>query len=374
MPLRLPLRPSRRLSPALPRRLVAAAACAAVLAAGCGGGEKDADAKKAAAEVVTFAFTGSAATVDGVAIDAQVIGDEVQLLRDHPDFAAQAVGTDQLNQENSTEPRPALVASLLTREIGVTLVEAELKARSLSVSAEQRTLVETALKAQFGSALDGLPAGYRDRFVGWNSGFLALDDALAPPPPSEEQIRKAYDDNAELWTQRCARHVLVQTEEEAQKALADLRSGRDFDQLASERSIDPGSKAVGGSLGCQPKSQYVPEFEDAVWNASLKTLVGPVKTQFGYHVIRVDEEKQLTYADVRDRIAAQLAPSKGDTVARWIAERLAKAQISVDPRFGVWDPAAGQVTPLGEPETPLEAQPGEPGAGAAPPTSAAPAS
>lgn len=87
----------------------------------------------------------------------------------------------------------------------------------------------------------------------------------------------------------CARHILVAEEEEANDILAQLDDGADFSELAIELSIDTGSGAQGGSLGCADPNNYVPEFRDAVIAAEIGEVVGPVQSQFGFHLIIVDE-------------------------------------------------------------------------------------
>ena len=95
-----------------------------------------------------------------------------------------------------------------------------------------------------------------------------------------------------------ASHILVrfganaerdraQAEVRLRELLARLRSGEDFAKLAREYSEDPGSARNGGDLGSFGPGQMVPEFDKAVFNSDLNTVIGPVKTQFGYHLVEV---------------------------------------------------------------------------------------
>jgi hypothetical protein len=92
-----------------------------------------------------------------------------------------------------------------------------------------------------------------------------------------------------------ARHILVANEEEAQDILAALNAGESFSELAKANSTDSGSGARGGELDWAPATQYVKEFADAVTEAEIGAFVGPVKTEFGYHIIQVRarEEREL---------------------------------------------------------------------------------
>ncbi len=85
-----------------------------------------------------------------------------------------------------------------------------------------------------------------------------------------------------------ASHILVKSEEQAKEILKRLNAGESFEKLATEYSFCP-SKKRGGSLGEFGRGMMVKEFEQAVFNAKKGEIVGPVKTQFGWHIIKVDD-------------------------------------------------------------------------------------
>jgi peptidyl-prolyl cis-trans isomerase C len=111
-----------------------------------------------------------------------------------------------------------------------------------------------------------------------------------------------------------ARHILVEKEEDAKKIIADLKKGAKFEDLAKKMSKDPGSGANGGDLDWATASSYVPEFAQAMVKLKKgETTQTPVKSQFGYHVIRVDDirEAQLPkLEEVRPQISQQLQQQK----------------------------------------------------------------
>ncbi len=96
------------------------------------------------------------------------------------------------------------------------------------------------------------------------------------------------------------RHILVATEEEANDVINALNSGESFANLAKSVSTDTGSGANGGELGWAPVTNYVKEFQDAVKAAEIGANVGPIKTQFGYHIIQVRarEDRELTQSQI----------------------------------------------------------------------------
>src|SRR5499427_6049432 len=106
-----------------------------------------------------------------------------------------------------------------------------------------------------------------------------------------------------------ARHILVATEGEAKDIEAQLKRGADFAKLAKEKSKDPGA-AEGGDLGYFTKDQMVPEFADVAFKMYPGQLSNPVKTQFGWHIIKVEDKRTKQppeFDKVKDQIEAYLA-------------------------------------------------------------------
>jgi len=85
-----------------------------------------------------------------------------------------------------------------------------------------------------------------------------------------------------------ASHILVKTESEANVILYDVKHGKDFGEMAREKSLCP-SKKKGGNLGWFGRGRMIKEFENACFNAKKGDIIGPVKTQFGYHIIKIED-------------------------------------------------------------------------------------
>ncbi len=101
-----------------------------------------------------------------------------------------------------------------------------------------------------------------------------------------------------------ARHILVPTEDEAKAIVAELKNGADFAALAKEKSKDPGA-AEGGDLGYFTKEQMVPEFAEVAFKLDKGQISDPVKTQFGWHVIKV-EDKRIKPTPTFDQVKTQI--------------------------------------------------------------------
>jgi len=102
-----------------------------------------------------------------------------------------------------------------------------------------------------------------------------------------------------------ARHILVATEDEAKAVKADLAAGKPFEVEAMEKTTDPSGKQNGGDLGFFQKGQMVPEFEDAAFAMNAGDISEPVKSQFGWHIIKVDE-KRMSAPETLEQMTQQL--------------------------------------------------------------------
>ncbi len=132
---------------------------------------------------------------------------------------------------------------------------------------------------------------------------------------SDEDAKNHYEANKEQLKEPekfRARHILVDTEAEANDILARLKAGEDFAALAKEKSKDK-SKEQGGDLGFFSRGQLVPEFEQAAFGLEVGQTSGAVKTQFGYHIIKLEEKqpaKERSFEEVKDSIKQMLLSSK----------------------------------------------------------------
>lgn len=138
----------------------------------------------------------------------------------------------------------------------------------------------------------------------WNpSGLGRRDNAIyydcVPNPPGTRQQAAPLPSTASerhphssVGKEYRVRHILVATEQEAADLIASLSSGADFSHLAKKHSKDPGSAEAGGDLGFTKLGTFVPDFENAMVSLSPgETSKKPVRTQFGYHVIRLEETR-----------------------------------------------------------------------------------
>ena len=194
-----------------------------------------------------------------------------------------------------------------------------------------------------------------------------LQETLQVP---EAELRAYYDENGEEFgeeEQVRARHILVDTDQQIAEARRRLAAGEDFGQVAATMSKEPGAAQSRGDLGWFGRGRMVPPFEQAAFAAEVGAVVGPVVTEFGKHLIQVQERKAASTRPfdavreaIRLRLVAERSASAAEERARALATELGKAagnarQLMQERggqpgmEFGTTDPfrLQGPVPPLG---------------------------
>lgn len=141
---------------------------------------------------------------------------------------------------------------------------------------------------------------------------MTINKVLSEVTVTDEDAKKYYKENKTQFDQPAtvsAKHILVDTEELSSEVKERIENGElSFEDAAKEYSTCP-SNAQGGSLGVFGRGMMVPEFEDAAFELELEKISEPVKTQFGYHLIKVDtknEAKAASFDEVKNKIVQQL--------------------------------------------------------------------
>ena len=150
---------------------------------------------------------------------------------------------------------------------------------------------------------------------------VAMREVIKDISITEDEMKKFYDENAKLFTQPervHASHILVSGDEDLAKVQEELKSGKSFDVVAKDFSIDPGSAANGGDLGEFPRGVMVKEFEEAAFALKEPDDVSePVKSQFGWHIIKLAEripESVMPFEQVKTHIEQELKEKKTQDV------------------------------------------------------------
>lgn len=220
------------------------------------------------------------AKVNGIAITSADIDREIA-----------AMGP-QGQQYNNPEGREALLEQLINKKL------------FLADAAKNLYEYDPVFKAELQKIKEDLLANF------------AITKSVEGVKVTDEDVKKFYDENkASLLSGEkvSASHILVDSEEKANEILKEIIEGKiEFADAAKEHSSCPSSQQ-GGSLGEFGRGQMVPEFDTAVFSMQVGEIKGPVKTQFGYHLIKLDaknEAKEIAFEEIKEQLKARVFNDK----------------------------------------------------------------
>jgi len=262
----------------------------------------------------------------------------------------EAILMQELDNEYQSVPevyRPFITkSSILEQMISEKLLLQEAKKNSIIVSDEKVDEEIENLRAQTGHStenfekllieqgisLEDFKAQYKKQLI---ITELLNKTIFNEIEITESDAKKFYDENRNLFqageAQIHASHILVSTEDEAKEIIRKLKNKNDFDELAKEYSVSPMS-AKGGDLGFFTKEDMVKEFSDAAFALSVNEYTDkPVKTEFGYHVIKREPDK-IPFNDVKEDIIQNLLSQKENTAVEIYLKQL-KNNSNIDIKF-----------------------------------------
>lgn len=258
--------------------------------------------------------------VGGAAVGAAIAGG-IWFVSGNPTLAT--IGSEKITEAQlRTELEKVGAKSVLSRMIDQEVIRQAAKKQNLTVTDKELQDEVNNFKKQFpsedvfkqtlaneGMSMDEFQTQVRDKIL---LDKLAAKDVKI----TEDEIKKYYDEHGKEFEQPeqvRARHILVDTEDEA-KAIEDrLKKGEDFAKIAQEKSKDTSSAVKGGDLGFFGPGTMVPEFDKVAFSLKVNEVSQPVKTQFGYHVIQLLEKKaaqKATLEEARPKIEKQLKEEK----------------------------------------------------------------
>jgi foldase protein PrsA len=294
------------------------------------------------AAALAFALAGCsnknvAATVNGQNISNQELQTQLdQVKKRFPQFFQ---GADAAQREIEFKQR--LLDELINRQ----LIAQAAKDRGINVTdADVQKQIDTIKKgfkdqAAFDAALKnaGIDPSSLNEQIKTQLVTQKLVEQLSKdiPKPTQAEIKAYYDTHKSEFGQAAAKrasHILVKDKATAEKLLAELKAGADFSKLAKANSIDTVSAAKGGDLDW-PTTPFVPEFQAALDKLKVGQLSGVVKTQFGYHIIKVTDEraaKQQPLSEVQATIAQKIVEQKrADLYQKLLDDLRKKAKIEI---------------------------------------------
>ncbi|MEA3075740.1 MAG: peptidyl-prolyl cis-trans isomerase [Actinomycetota bacterium] len=317
----------------------------------------------------------NAATVDGNAITQTMLDDELEAIQANKEYVAGiSSGGSKVEGEGAGTLSTVFVGRVLTRQIFLQLVHAEFERKKLKLTPADLTKARPTIAQDVGgeNILKKFPKAYQDTLARRNAEVAKLQESLSAIVIDDAAIKKYYDENPDQFRETCVSHILIsvaspdgQIDKAAAAAQSDklqadaiavkkqLDAGADFAAMAKQYSADASNKDTGGNLDCGPPGRFVPEFETAMDALPDNTVSAPVKTDFGWHLIKVTERKLQPLADATPQIQQSLQGDAQAPFSEFLRAALAKAKITVNPRYGTFskDPQQPGIIPPNAPTT-----------------------
>jgi hypothetical protein len=332
---------STRLLIRRPVAAVVAALLAAALVAGCAGQGPVGRAP--------------AAVVDGEVIDQSTVTDLLEAQRryyeslDDPAAAERMEAFLGAGADSFAMPE---AARSLESWINFSIARQHLARAKRPVTAADRDAARSEIEAQLQTQqipLESIDAELLEFTVessGPTSGLgrLGAANVAADDDDRDARLRALFE---ELAPQRplCLDIIVSESEGDAQAALARVRGGEDFGVVASEVSADPTTAAAGGYAGCATSEQASQAFGGDYTDAAVGDLSGPTPQNDVWVIVRIGSTTGPTLEQMMPELEAQLGAEDEQAVTTRLAELVVGAEVTVDPRYGTWDPETGTVTP-----------------------------
>lgn len=212
------------------------------------------------------------------------------------------------------------------------LIKEKLLSTKYKISNEELNKAFNEIKSQYGSddefELALTSNGYADTADFKEQLELSLLQEKATTEgikTSEKKLKAYYNENKTNYEYVTASHILVSTEEEATAIKQQLDDGADFAKLAKEKSTDTTSAEKGGALGEFTHDEMVADFADVAFKQQEDTISNPVKTDYGYHIIKVTKHKQKNYNDIKEQVKKDYLSANAKSIDD-VIEKLKKSK------------------------------------------------
>lgn len=307
----------------------------------------------------------AAATVNGTKIPTSDLVDELNAIQANPDFISSlekgapsqtGASTSGLTVVGATPGSfdAAFVSQVLLREIDYTIVHTEFVHRNIKVNDACRLEAKNDVLNNLGNADAGageqlfkkFPQQYQDLLVRRNTEVIALDAALNGQECGAGPDAQGYfTTHPDEFTKLCVAVIVVNDQPTADSVAAQVRGGADFSALAKQVSVDTASRDAGGDVGCHLPSEYPQAIVSVLQAAQAGDILDPIPGQNGVIVIKLLSRQPSTLDEVKTQAEELASANAGRSLGTWLRQARVQAQVTVDARYGTFDPATFQINP-----------------------------
>ncbi len=229
--------------------------------------------------------------------------------------------------------------NVLDQMITETLIKQAAKKAGVTVSADEVDSEMGKLRDQFGASFSSVLAQYGmtedDLKNNIEMNLLVMEYSTKDLVITDEELKAYFEANKDQYNTAemvRASHILVEAESDAKAIAQQLKDGADFATLAKEKSVDTMSAANGGDLDWFGRGQMVEPFENAAFSMKVNEVSAPVKSDFGYHIIKLTDKKeayQAVYEEVKDDVQNAYKASKAMGVSDLAAQLKGESDITI---------------------------------------------
>lgn len=271
--------------------------------------------------------------------DAFVVNGTAYSLESFETLLSDLVKNQQLEASSNGQASKEDAVSVMRTLLRYEAYKQYLADNNLTETDADRSKVEE--QAASSEGFSSFPKYLQELLVNLNVAQLTMEKFKAYSAATLEEL---YNESPASTGVLCMSHILLKTEDDARNVLKELEDGADFAELAKKRSIEPAAKQSGGSLSsdgepCTDLSFFQQQFDGNFMKGAVEAKAGvpsgPVKTQFGYHIIL-----NHAYSDIKESLAKVAGTKPGESN---LVGYLATADISINPTYGVWNGAMSTI-------------------------------
>ena len=154
-----------------------------------------------------------------------------------------------------------------------------------------------------------------------------------------------YNTHPDDFTKLCISLIAVNDQATADSVVAQARGGADFAALARQVSIDPQTKDSGGDIGCRLPSEFTPTVAQLLQAGKTGDVLDPIPGNSGISIVKITDRQLAPLDEVRSQAEELATSNAGQAFGTWLRQARADAKVTVDPRYGTFDPSTFQINP-----------------------------